>query len=98
MLQRDRMPRLRMLVRLHHCRMSVVAWPSTGAAGGFVLGAIYTLSSAKHMVLLGAHDLLILGVLLSVLTASVGWLAGLQVGARQDRAEALRSMETGNHG
>lgn len=47
-----------------------------GALVGAAGGALYTLDSRRHMVVPGAHDVLIVGVILSGIGAGAGWLAG----------------------
>lgn len=53
------------------------AWlPRLTCFGGAIAGALYTLQSAPHMQGVGSMDLLLVALLLSVLAAGIGWLAG----------------------
>jgi hypothetical protein len=63
---------------------------------GAVAAAAYTLQSAPHMVVPGAHDKLTVGVLLTLLGAAIGWTAGciLPIG-RDAMPPAARGAQAG---
>jgi xanthosine utilization system XapX-like protein len=58
-----------------------VPLPLLGLAAGAAGGVAYTLDSAPHMVLPAPTDLYLVGLLLALLGAAAGWLAGAMISA-----------------
>ena len=56
------------------------ATPACTVAGA-IAGGLYTAQSAPHMVVSAAHDKLIVGFMLAVTGAAIGWLTGCLVAA-----------------
>ena len=51
--------------------------PSLAAAIGSLGGGLYTLQSASHMVVTGPYDILVVGLLLALIGAGIGWLCAV---------------------
>jgi 3-oxoacyl-(acyl-carrier-protein) synthase len=58
--------------------------PRYGMIVGALAGALYSIQSARHMIVSGAHDKLVVGVLLTLLASAAGWLAGLMLAPRAE--------------
>ena len=74
--------------------------PQIGWLMGALAGALYSAQSARHMIVPGEHDKLLVGALLTAIASLVGWLAGMMLALTAQAAETgdrrVRNHEGGS--